>query len=67
MPLAASPEFPPDTLWLYLEPDFVISIDHSIRQAIDMHNEEQRRKQRADDASYSDREVAAYAHTSLSL
>ena len=67
MPLAASPEFPPDPLWLYLEPDFVISIDHSIRQAIDVHNEEQRRRQGEDATRYRDREVCAYAATSRSL
>ena len=61
MPLAASPEFPPDTLWLYLEPDFVLTIDHSIRQAIDIHNQEQRRQKNAANAHYSEEEVAAYA------
>ena len=37
---AASPEFAPDTLFLYLEPDLVTTIMHSILEAVEIHNRE---------------------------
>ena len=60
LPFAASPELPPDTLILFLEPDFVFGIEDSLRLAIDMHNEEKKRQKKTQETEYSEADVKAY-------
>ena len=61
LPFAASPELSPDTLILFMEPDLVLTIEHSLRMAIDIHNEEKRRQKATEELVYSQDEVEAYA------
>ena len=63
---AASPEFAPDTLFLYLEPDLVVTIMHSILEAVEIHNSElerQARQEKHGEKNYTAEELEAYEAT----
>ena len=44
-----------------MEPDLVLTIEHSLRMAIDMHNEEITRQKREEGLAFTEDECAAYA------
>ena len=44
-----------------MEPDLVLTIEHSLRMAIDTHNEEKKRQKNEEELAFTNDEVEAYA------